>query len=188
MSLADAVRKGVLAGFTIALAVGPACTRSLAADLASWQEPAPFVERESGQERIDREQDARDRMQELYDDGRAALDEGQYDKALNLFSELARKKGPRTDAALYWKAYAENQQGKRETAVATVTELKTRFPQSRWKKDAEALEIEIRNHSGQGVKPDDVANDDDLFSLAFQGLMNSDPQAGIKKAEQILGG
>jgi hypothetical protein len=66
--------------------------------------------------------------------------------------------------------------------------MKRRYPQSRWKKDAEALEIEVRNSTGHPVKPDDMEKDDDLFSLAFQGLMNNNPAAGIQRAEQILNG
>jgi len=48
--------------------------------------------------------------------------------------------GPQTDAALYWKAYAENRLGKRDAALATIADVKRRFPQSRWLKDAGALE------------------------------------------------
>jgi len=51
--------------------------------------------------------------------------------------------GPQTEAALYWKAYAENRLGKRDTALTTIADLKRRFPQSRWQKDASALEIEV---------------------------------------------
>src|SRR5262249_8152143 len=57
---------------------------------------------------------------------------------------------------------------------------------SKWKKDAEALEIEVRNRSGQPVNVDQ--SDSDLRSLALQGLMNSDPQRGLQIAEKILNG
>jgi hypothetical protein len=143
--------------------------------------------RDREQERKDREQEKLDRMQELYDDGREALDDGKFQQAESKFNELAQLNGPQTDAALYWKAYAENQAGKRDTSLATITGLKSRFPQSRWKRDAEALEIEVRQSSGHPVKPDNV-DDEDLFILALQGLMNSDPPRGIQKAEQILNG
>lgn len=144
--------------------------------------------REREQEKKDQEAERLERQQEMYDNGREALDEGQYPKAEERFSNVIRENGQLVDGAMYWKAYAQNQQGNREGALTTIAELKKRFPQSRWKKDAEALEIEIRTRAGQPVKPDDVGNDDDLFNLALQGLMNSDPQAGIKKAEQILSG
>jgi TolA-binding protein len=84
------------------------------------------------QEKKDREQERVDRMQEFYDEGREALDEDRYQKAEEKFTELARLNGPQTDAALYWKAYAENRSGKRDTALTTIADLKKRFPQS-WK-------------------------------------------------------
>src|SRR5262249_60469414 len=119
---------------------------------------------------------------------REARDAEKEQQAAEKFSPLVQMNGPQTDAALYWKAYAENRQGKRDTALATIAELKRRYPQSRWKRDGEALEIEVRNRSSHPVKIGEVENDDDLFSLAFQGLMNNDPAAGIKKAEEILNG
>ena len=173
----------------------PANTQAFAARYA--QGPAT----EAGQERQEREQEARDReqekkeqeqekaehMQELYDDGRSSLDEEDYGDALQKFTELAQLRGPLTDAALYWKAYAENKQGKRETALGTIAELKKSFPQSRWKKDAEALEIEVRQGSGQAVNPEST-NDADLKALALRGIMNNDPQRGIQILEKDLNG
>src|SRR5579871_3801305 len=88
--------------------------------------------RDREQEKVDREQERQERLQELYDDGRGYLDEENYGDAEQKFAELASMNGPQTDAALYWKAYAENRQGKREAALASTAELRKRFPQSRW--------------------------------------------------------
>jgi HEAT repeats len=213
MSMADGVRKGIIAGLVAGLTMVPVSLAKPLARAANFtsagiQEPNAFAERESEQDRQDREQEKRDReqeardreqekkdreqdrldrLQELYDGGREELDEDKYQQAEQKFNELVKMNGPQTDAALYWRAYAENRQGKRDTALATIAEVKRRYPQSRWKRDAEALEIEIRNRVGPPVKVDD-ASDDELFILAFQGLMNSNPEAGIKKAEQILSG
>lgn len=135
----------------------------------------------------DREQDKAQRYEELYDSGREALDEGQYEQALRCFTELAQRNGPQTDAALYWKAYAENKRGKRDAALATIADLKKRFPQSRWQKDASALAIEVRQQSGQSPSPD-AQNDEELKLLAIQGLMNSNPERGIPLLEKVLNG
>jgi len=143
--------------------------------------------RDREQEKKDREQEKLDQMQDLYDTGREALDDGKYQQAEQIFDELAQKNGPRTDAAMYWKAYAENQSGKRDTALATIASLKSKFPQSRWKKDAEALEIELRQSSGHPVNPE-LQSDEELKTLALQGLMNSDPQRGIQMIEKRLAG
>jgi len=143
--------------------------------------------RDREQEKRDREQEERDRQQELYERGREALDEDRYDRAAQAFTELAQRNTPQTDAALYWKAYAENRQGKRDAALATLADLKHRFPQSRWQKDASALEIEVRQRSGQAPRPD-TQNDEDLKMLAIQGLMNSDPERALPLLEKVLNG
>ncbi len=120
-------------------------------------------------------------------DGREALDEDHYDRAASSFAELAKRNGPQTDAALYWEAYAQNRQGKRDAALATLAELKHRFPQSRWQKDASALEIEVRQRSGQAPRPDSES-DEDLKMLAIQGLMNSAPDRALPLLEKVLNG
>jgi HEAT repeats len=143
--------------------------------------------RDREQEKRDREQERIERNSELYDDGREALDEDRYDKAESKFAELAALSGPQTDAALYWKAYAENRLGKRDTALATIADLKHRFPQSRWLKDASALEIDVRQRAGQPAHPESQS-DDDLKMLAIQGLMNSDPERAMPLLEKVLNG
>jgi len=150
--------------------------------------------REREQEKREREQEARERvqekierLQELYDDGREDLDEDRYDRAADKFRQLADLNGPQTDAALYWKAYAENRMGKRDTALATIADMKRRFPQSRWQKDATALEIEVKQSTGQPVKPADQS-DEELKMLAIQGLMSSDPERTLPLLEKVING
>src|SRR5213080_1245729 len=143
--------------------------------------------REREQEARDREQEKADRLQELYDDGREALDEDRYDKAEAKFDQLAQLKGPQTDAALYWKAYAANKLGQRDLALATLADMKKRFSQSRWLKDASVLELEVKQSSGQQVKPGDQS-DEDLKMLAIQGLMNSDAERAMPLLEKVING
>ena len=138
--------------------------------------------RDREQEKRDREQEKLERLAELYDDGREALDDDRYEKAEDKFNQLAQMNGPQTDAALYWKAYAENRQAKRDSALATIAEFKRRFPQSRWLKDLNALELEVKQSTGQAPRPEAQENDE-LRMLALQGLINSDPD----KAVPILG-
>ena len=134
--------------------------------------------RDREQEKRDREQEHLDRLTELYDEGREALDEDRYDRAESRFDQLAQLNGPQTDAAIYWKAYAENRQGKRDTALANLAEFKRRFPQSRWQKDALALELEIKQSAGQPVHPE-AEKDNELRMLALRGIMNSDPERAV---------
>ncbi|HTQ60802.1 MAG TPA: HEAT repeat domain-containing protein [Candidatus Solibacter sp.] len=172
--------------------------RSMGISTASWQDQdaqdREQEKRDREQEARDREQEKRDRAQEraervdeLYDEGREALDEDRYDQAAGRFSELAGMNGPQTDAALYWKAYAENKLGKRDIALSTIADMKKRFPQSRWLKDAGALEIEVRQSSGQPSHPE-AQSDEELKMLAITGLMNSDPQRAMPLLEKVLNG
>lgn len=213
MSIGNSVGKTSVAWVAVAaLLLAPAVTRARglrAIPVQSMDSPQDQQEaRDKEQERRDREQEARDReeerrdreqeareraqekierLQELYDDGREDLDDDQYDKAEAKFKQLADMNGPQTDAALYWKAYAENRLGKRDTALATIADLKKRFPQSRWQKDAGALEIEVRQSTGNPAHPENQS-DEELKMLALQGIMNADPQKGISILENILNG
>jgi len=150
--------------------------------------------REKEQEKREREQEAREQaqekieqLQELYDDGREDLDEDRYDQAEAKFKQLADMNGPQTDAALYWKAYAQNHQGKKEAAIGTIADLKKRFPQSHWQKDASALEIEVRQSSGQKPNPE-AESDKDLKLYALQALLRSDPERAMPLVEKMLSG
>lgn len=126
-----------------------------------------------------------DKLSRLYDEGRAALDNESYERAETKFDELAQLNGPQTDAALYWKAYAENRLGKRDAALAAIADLKQRFPQSRWQKDAAALEIEMRQSSGQPPRPE-AQSDEELKMLALNGLVHSDPERAVPVLRKVL--
>ncbi len=183
----------------------PVAAYGVAASTESWQEQSSADReqeaRDRQQEKRDREQEARDREQEkrdreqerleqldeLYSDGREALDEDHYDRAAEKFSELASMNGPQTDAAMYWKAYAENKLGKRDSALATIADLEKKYAQSRWIKDAKALEIEVRQSTGQPAHPESQP-DEELKMLAITGLMNSDPQRAMPLLEKVLNG
>ena len=137
--------------------------------------------------RRDRDQERLDRLEELYDNGREALDDEKYEQARDKFAALAKANGPLTDAALYWQAYADQRLGQRQAALAALADLKARFPQSRWQRDAGALEIEVRQSTGQPSRPEEQG-DEELKMLAIQGLMNSDPERAMPLLEKVLQG
>lgn len=151
------------------------------------QDEKQQAERDRRAQAREAEQERMERMQELYDEGREALDQDEFREAERSFTELVKLNGPQTDAALYWTAYAQNREGKKEAALGTIAELKKRYPQSRWKKDGEALEIEVRSSTGAKANPE-AQNDEDLKLLALQGLMNSNPEKAIPLVEGILNG
>src|SRR6202163_4124815 len=94
-----------------------------------------------------------DRADDLYDEGREAIEEGRYDRAVDRFNRLIDLKTARTDAALYWKAYSLAKLGQRDAALDALADLQKRFADSRWLKDAKALDVEVRQASGQTVSP-----------------------------------
>jgi len=146
---------------------------------------------ERGLERKDREAErqrmARERQSNMYDSGMDATYEGRYDRALTVFASLADAKGPRADAALYWKAYCQNKLGRRDDALATIGELTKGYPNSRYLKDARALEVEVRNASGQAVAPGNQS-DEDLKLIAINSMQHSDPEQAVPLLEGLLQG
>lgn len=124
---------------------------------------------------------------DLYRQARELVDEGRYDRAVERFTRLAAVAPSRADAALYWKAYSLAKLGERAEALTTLADLYKRFAESRWLKDAKALDVEIRQASGQAVPPE-AQSDEELKLLALRGLMQSDPDRGLPLVEQMLAG
>lgn len=115
------------------------------------------------------------------------LNEGKYSEAVAGFEAIAKTGQGRADAALYWIAYAQNRMGQRTEALATIGKLRSSYAGSRWLDDARALEIEIRQASGQTVAPDAQANEE-LKLMAISGLMHSDPSRAVPLLEKVLRG
>jgi tetratricopeptide (TPR) repeat protein len=136
---------------------------------------------------IDAGMDADDRADDLYDEGREAIEEGRYDRAVDRFNRLIDLKTTRTDAALYWKAYSLAKLGQRDEALTTLADLQKRFGDSRWLKDARALDVEVRQASGQTVSPASQ-QDDELKLMALRGIMQSDPEQAFPIIEKMLTG
>jgi HEAT repeat protein len=123
----------------------------------------------------------------VFQRGKAAIDAGRWDRAVEAFSELAAGKGPHADEALYWKAYALNKIARRAEALAALAQLRQAYANSRWQDDARALEIEVREASGEKVNPNSEP-DEDLKLMALTGLVNGDPEHAIPMIEKLLQG
>jgi HEAT repeat protein len=142
-------------------------------------------------ERQDREAERKEREREreanLYEQATDQIYEGRYDKALPTLVRLVEMKGPRVDAALYWKAYAQNRIGQRAEALATIAELTKAYPNSRYVRSAKALEVEVRGAAGQTVTPDSQA-DEDIKIMAIQSLQHREPEQAVPLLEKVLDG
>ena len=163
---------------TIIFIVGLVCSLALAQD----EDAAPPL---GSNFLSDQGASANSREEQTYKDGTNSLKEGQWQQAIERFSEVATMKGRRADAALYWKAYALNKAARRNEAETTITELRHDFPRSEWLKDAGALELQIKQVRGQTVDPG-RENDEDLKLLAINSLMNSDPERAIPLLQGVL--
>lgn len=122
-----------------------------------------------------------------YDAGTRALDQHHYDEAVIHFDQVINSKSTRADGALYWRAYALNRAGKKDDALAALSQLRRDFPQSAWLNDAQALENEVKQSTGQPISPAEESNDD-LKLLAINSLMNADPERAVPLIEGILKG
>jgi VWFA-related protein len=121
----------------------------------------------------------------LYADGTRAINEGRWSDAIEVFAKVAQQHGDHADGALYWKAYAENKQGKAKPALKTCVELRREFPKSRWIDECGALEIEIRAKNGEPVQPN-AEKDENLKLLALNSLMRKNEALAVAQIQEIL--
>lgn len=123
----------------------------------------------------------------LYADATRAINEGRWADADTLFTKVVQQHGSRAEGALYWKAYAQNKEGKAPDALETCTQLRRAYPKSQWLEECRALEIEIRGQSGRPVPPQSEPNDE-LKLLALNSLMQQDEARALPIVRQILSG
>ena len=135
----------------------------------------------------ERAQREKEREGSYYEQGQNALDSGRWDRAVTSFDRVVELKGTRADAALYWKAYAQNKQGLRPEALATLGVLSKEYPKSRYLSDAKALEVEVKNNSGQSVNPASES-DEEMKLIAIQTLANNPSEEAIPILQKVLQG
>jgi HEAT repeat protein len=126
-----------------------------------------------------------DRNDRNYRAGTRAIDQHDYEGAIKDLDPVINAKSKHSDAALYWKAYAQLKMGHSEGALATLTALNRLYPNSSWLNDAKALNAEARSQAGRPVSPETAA-DDDLKVLALNGLMHSNPAQATPIIEKFV--
>ena len=124
-----------------------------------------------------------DKDDRYYSSAKQYLERQEYDRAIDRFNQVIEDKGPHTDGALYWRAYAEHKLGKRDVALATLALLQKSYPNSRSIGDAKALEVEVRGN----VSPENTS-DEDLKLLALNALINNDPDRAVPILDKLLKG
>lgn len=121
----------------------------------------------------------------LYQSGQKALDDGRWADAAGIFEQVSAEGGRDVDAALYWQAYAQAKRGRHRQALVALAELRQGYPQSRWIADGKALELEIREGSGEKVSLGQL-EDEELKLYAVNSLMNVDPERAVPVLERLL--
>ncbi|MEO8277403.1 MAG: HEAT repeat domain-containing protein [Thermoanaerobaculia bacterium] len=136
-----------------------------------------------------------------YRDAQRALDQANWQEAAQRFASVADQKNSDADAALYWKAYAEEKLGRKSDALQSLKTLRALYPKSAWIDDADALEITLGGgSSGRGSSASSGGTDsrekqrtasdseEDLQLYALDGLMQMDSQRALPILEKILAG
>jgi HEAT repeat protein len=123
---------------------------------------------------------------DAYRQGQRALESENWDEASRIFSKIAAGKGPETDAALYWKAYADWKVQRKKEAVEGLRQLLSSYPKSAWADDAKALELEMRGSKGYGGSSAQDIENEELKLYALDGLMHVDPDKAVPVLEKLL--
>jgi HEAT repeat protein len=129
--------------------------------------------------------DAQSKEDALYSDGTRAINDARWSQAESIFANIVQLHGERAEAALYWKAYAENKEGKPTQALDTCNQLKQTYPHGKWINECGALEIEIRGKSDDPLPPQ-AEQDEELKLLALNSLMQQDESRALPVIQQIL--
>lgn len=146
---------------------------------------AQAAEREREEARKQREEARKRQFEDQYRRAQELLEDGRWSEAVARLESVIEAKLSRTDAALYWKAYALDKLQQQADALAAVAELAKAFPTSRWLSDAKALELQVRQHAGQPLRPEEAA-DEELKLLAIQALQHSSPDQAVPMLEKFL--
>jgi HEAT repeats len=138
--------------------------------------------------------------------GTDAMNSQRWYDAVRSFDEVIRANGPRTDAALYWKAYNLGKLHRTGEARAICNLLHSRFSSSAWNNDCRALlasvsadprvALFIHNDfdSDRPERPEPPERiesrdpDSDIKMLALNSLMQQDPNRALPLLRGILSG
>jgi hypothetical protein len=123
--------------------------------------------------------------EELYRKGTDALDNERWTAAIAAFRQIVNAGGKRADRAMYWLGHAQYKSGRAADALATLGNLRRTHAKSEWADDAEALELEIRQSTGQQVEPEAIG-DEELKLIAISSLLSSDQERAVTLIEKIL--
>ena len=123
---------------------------------------------------------------QIFREGRDFIEAQNWQRAAEKFNDFikAYPKDKDVDAALYWYGYALQKQDRKEEAAAPLVRLITRFPNSSWRREADALLVVL----GRKAEVDQALERDncEIKMLALQSLFQADQERAIGIASEAL--
>jgi len=115
-----------------------------------------------------------------YDEGQKALREQNWTEAAELFEQAIKADKEQADASMYWRAHALYKAGRKTEAERQVRTLERKYPDSRWVKEAQVLQIEHDGTSQVIAGATDASGmDEELRMFALAQLMDRDPERAL---------
>lgn len=115
-----------------------------------------------------------------YDEGQKALREQNWTEAADQFKKAIKADKDKADASMYWRAHALYKAGRKSEAERQIRSLERKYPDSRWLKEAQVLQIE---HDGSAPviagTTDKSLVDEELRMFALAQLMDRDPERAL---------
>ena len=117
-------------------------------------------------------------------EGRDLIEAQDWQKASQKFNDyiVEYPKDKDLDAALYWYAYALQKQGKKDEAAAPLLRLIKEFPNSSWRREAEAMLVVL----GRGDQIKLNREDCEIKILALQSLLEANEEKALTYVSDVL--
>lgn len=123
-----------------------------------------------------------------YDDGQKALREKEWTAAVEFFEQAIEADEKDADAAMYWRAYALYEARRDREAERQIRKLERNYPESRWLKEAQVLQIEHNGSQSVSGNGGDLLEDEELRMFALARLMESNPERALPLVLALLEG
>jgi len=122
-----------------------------------------------------------------YDEGQKALREQSYTEAAEQFKKAIKSDKANADAAMYWRAHALYQANRGNEAERQIRSLASKYPESRWLKEAQVLQVERQGADSIAASAGSNSDmDEELRIFALSRLMDSDPERALPLVLETL--
>ena len=122
-----------------------------------------------------------------YDEGQKALREQNWTEAAEQFQKAIKADKKTADASMYWRAHALYNAKRNKEAGRQVNTLERKYPDSRWIKEAQVLQIEHDSSSQVlATAHEEFLMDEELRMFALAQLMERDPERALPLVMDML--